>query len=83
MTKLLVVADRDGNIKAATRLGPPEGVSASGLASFIVDITPDTGEEVHHVALPGELHAAGSLGALVDYYVEVSDGEARLVRRGA
>ncbi|MFE7587680.1 hypothetical protein ACFU5Y_39665 [Streptomyces gardneri] len=81
MNKLLVVTDRDGNIKAATRLGPSEGVSGSGLASFIVDIEPDVGEEVHHVDLPEELRAAGSLGSLIDYRLQVADGEARVVRR--
>ncbi|MFE7546889.1 hypothetical protein [Streptomyces gardneri] len=83
MTKLLVVADSDGNVKAATRLDPAEGSgSASGIASFVVDVTPNAGEEVHVVALPDELRAPGSLGALSDYNVEVADGEARLAKRG-
>ncbi|RPF39337.1 hypothetical protein [Streptomyces sp. TLI_185] len=83
MTKLLVVADEAGNIKAATRLGPAEGASTSGIASLILEIAPGAGEEAHHVPLPEELRAAGSLESLDEYYVEVSHGEAKLVRRAA
>ncbi|MFD5884160.1 hypothetical protein [Streptomyces yangpuensis] len=83
MARLLVVADGDGNIKAATRLSPSDGAGgASGIASFVVDITPNASEEVHAVALPDELRAPGSLESLNDYHLEVSDGKARLAKRG-
>ncbi|GHF91742.1 hypothetical protein GCM10018790_81060 [Kitasatospora xanthocidica] len=81
MPRAIVITDRDGNIKAATRVGPPTGESASGTESVMVELAPEPGEAVHDLALPGELHEAGSLGSLGDYRVEVSGGEARLVRR--
>lgn len=83
MTRLLVVADGDGNIKAATRLSPSEGADALDIASFVVDIGPNAGEEVHELALPDELRTPGSLEALSDYCLEVSGGEVRLARRNA
>ncbi|MFI6054989.1 hypothetical protein ACIBCO_33495 [Streptomyces violascens] len=79
MTELLIVADAEGNIKAATTLNPP-GNARPG-ATLEVRVEPGDGEKTYTVALPDDLRAAGSLKGLDNYVLEVQRDEATLRAR--
>ncbi|WP_406438291.1 hypothetical protein OHB00_26860 [Streptomyces sp. NBC_00631] len=74
MTRLIVVADKNGHIKAAAKVNPENKYSPK-----TIEVKSGSGESLHEVTIPEELQAKG-LEALVDYHV-VADAEPRLVKR--
>jgi hypothetical protein len=72
MTRLIVVVDARGDIKAAAGIDPESRISPTSI-----EVKP--GESLHEVAIPEELQAEG-LENLLSYYV-VADVEARLAKR--
>ena len=52
MVKLLVVTDRQGNVKAAAKLSPEHKYSPT-----MIEVKSDRDESMHEVELPDELEA--------------------------
>lgn len=79
-TRLLVVADEDGNIQAATLApsGNPEG-DASPQFGFL----PGDGQTLHEVELPKELRSAEGLLSLLEFRVATDNGQVQLARKGS
>jgi hypothetical protein len=71
MTKMKVVADEYGNIKAAARINPENEYSP-------VEIEVKSGESLHEVDVPGEVKSGG-LAILADFKLSL-DGEPKLVK---
>jgi hypothetical protein len=74
VNSLLVVADKDGNVKAAA-LKDPDNV----YSPVAIETVSSNGEEMYEVAVPEEMGGNG-LGAIMDYYLETG-GKPRLVKR--
>ena len=61
MARLLIVTDKQGQIKAAAKLNPENKHSPTAIEC-------KSGESLHEIELPDELEKGG-LGNLVNYYV--------------
>ncbi|GAB7185899.1 hypothetical protein ATKI12_5730 [Kitasatospora sp. Ki12] len=79
--RLLVLADEQGNIIAASAV--PEPGAASADAPTSTGVRASEGRVLHEVSLPeGRLRAVAG-ESLGDYYVAVEGGEPRLVKRSS
>lgn len=81
MSRLLVLSDGEGTIKAAVVVDPPATQVASDAVYLPVGIEPGDGEELHEVTPPEELSLTGALTALDGYRLERRNGKAQLTRR--